>query len=365
MLYQFLVENREAILELSRRRIARRPAPRPTPAELGEGVERFFDELVSTLRREAGIDARANGGRLGADAIAHGEDLLRAGFTVGQLIHDYGDLCQAITELAVTRRANIGTGEFRTLNRCLDDAMAEAVGAYERQRERDRAGLEVERLGVLAHELRNAMATGVLAFESLKKGRLEVGGKTGAVLGQSLMRLRAIVDRTLAEVRVDAGERLHTRFRLGVLVDEVALAAEAEAEARGVGFAVHFDPDVELDGDLYLLASALGNLLHNAVKFTRPRGNVSLTARAAGGRLAIEVADECGGLPPGAAEELFRPFAQEGADRSGLGLGLSISRRATEANGGRLRVRDLPGKGCVFTLDLPLAQPRAEAHPPP
>jgi signal transduction histidine kinase len=67
----------------------------------------------------------------------------------------------------------------------------------------------------------------------------------------------------------------------------------------------------------------------------------------------VEVEDECGGLPPGKAAELFRPFQQAGSDRTGLGLGLSITRKSIEANGGLVRVRDIPGTGCVFTIDLP------------
>jgi len=93
--------------------------------------------------------------------------------------------------------------------------------------------------------------------------------------------------------------------------------------------------------------------LQNAFKFTRPRGHVSLTARVVAGHVVIEVADQCGGLPPGLAAELFRPFTQHSGDRSGVGLGLSISLRAVAAIGGTLQVRDLPGTGCVFTIDLP------------
>jgi hypothetical protein len=63
--------------------------------------------------------------------------------------------------------------------------------------------------------------------------------------------------------------------------------------------------------------------------------------------------DECGGLPPGQAQELFRPFTQRSTDRSGSGLGLSISRKAIHLNGGELRVRNLPGHGGVFSADLP------------
>ena len=67
----------------------------------------------------------------------------------------------------------------------------------------------------------------------------------------------------------------------------------------------------------------------------------------------IEVADRCGGLPTGVAETMFLPFTQAGENKSGLGLGLSICRRSTEANGGVLSVRDVPGSGCIFTIDLP------------
>ena len=75
------------------------------------------------------------------------------------------------------------------------------------------------------------------------------------------------------------------------------------------------------------------------------------------GRVLIEVEDECGGLPPGKAEDLFRPFEQRGADRSGLGLGLAIARESVETNGGKIRARNLPGRGCIFTIDLPLLTP--------
>jgi signal transduction histidine kinase len=94
-------------------------------------------------------------------------------------------------------------------------------------------------------------------------------------------------------------------------------------------------------------------VLQNAFKFTRPHSHVSLRTYATGDRVLIEVQDECGGLPEGKAEAMFGKFEQHHGDRSGLGLGLSIARRAVEASGGKLGVRDLPGVGCVFTIDLP------------
>jgi signal transduction histidine kinase len=102
-----------------------------------------------------------------------------------------------------------------------------------------------------------------------------------------------------------------------------------------------------------MLGSAVTNLLQNGFKFSRRHGTISLSARAERDRILIEVEDECGGLPDGKAEELFQPFEQRSSNRIGLGLGLSISRRAVQENRGTLEVRNLPGKGCIFTIDLP------------
>ena len=127
-----------------------------------------------------------------------------------------------------------------------------------------------------------------------------------------------------------------------------------DAKVKGIAFTVPaVEEELVVEADRQMLGSAVSNLLQNAFKFSRPKGQVSLAARVVADRILIEVEDECGGLPDGKAEELFQPFEQRSRDRTGLGLGLSISRRAIEANKGTLRVRNLHGKGCVFTIDLP------------
>jgi signal transduction histidine kinase len=108
-----------------------------------------------------------------------------------------------------------------------------------------------------------------------------------------------------------------------------------------------------IDADRQILAAVVGNLLQNAFKFTRPRTTVTLRVGTSAERVLIEVQDECGGLPSGNVNELFRPFEQRGTNRTGVGLGLAFSRWAVEANGGRIYSRNLPDKGCVFTVDLP------------
>jgi signal transduction histidine kinase len=244
--------------------------------------------------------------------------------------------------------------EFRTLNLCLDDAIAEAVTAYAQEREQDSAEQGTERIGIFAHELRNLLNVSMLSFDAIKSGRVAVSGSTGLVLSRSLIGLRNLIELSLAEVRLDAGIGRLELLPVKSVVEEVELDAGALAEARGVSFrATPVDSTATVRGDRQVLAAAITNLLQNAFKFTPKDGQVTLRTLVSLDRVLFEVEDRCGGLPPGTAEELFEPFRQRGADRSGLGLGLSMCVKVAKANGGALRVRDLPGVGCVFTLDLP------------
>ena len=358
MLHEFLAENRVALIDGCRARVASRRMPGPADAQLAHGIPQFVDQLVKTLRLEHDGNP-AEGAEIGESAAQHGFELLQHGVTVDQVVHDYGDLCQAITDLASERGTPIRVEEFRTLNRCLDNAIADAVTEFAYQRDllvEDR-GIQAlnERLGFLAHELRNLIHSATLAVSALKTGNVGLAGATGAVLDRSLIGLRNLIDRSLADVRVTAG--MPARRELISIVDfiaDVRVTAGLEAQARGCEFtAGTVDAKLAVLVDRELLAAAVGNLLQNAFKFTERDTEVSLNAYAAGERVLIEVEDRCGGLPRGAAEQMFQPFAQNGADRSGLGLGLSICRKSVEANQGVLRVRDLPGAGCVFVIDLP------------
>jgi signal transduction histidine kinase len=116
-----------------------------------------------------------------------------------------------------------------------------------------------------------------------------------------------------------------------------------------------------VDADPELLKSAVMNLLQNAFKHTPAGGAVVLRAQARDQRLLVEIEDECGGIPESTGD-LFQPFGdRRGTDRSGLGLGLSIARKAVRAHQGDIHVRNMPGKGCVFAIDVPLAARAASA----
>jgi hypothetical protein len=254
--------------------------------------------------------------------------------------------------------APINTDEFRMLNRCLDEAIAGAVTEYGRERNQSTLDGETarasERLGFFAHELRNLINTAMMAFEVLKTGNVGVAGSTGTVLQRTLMGLHALVGRSLAEVRLTQGVQNLEQFLVSGFIDELARAATLEANAHGIRLIVAPVADgVVIEADRQVLAAVVGNLLQNAFKFTRPRTSVTLSVDASDERVRIAVRDECGGLPTGGVDELFRPFEQRSANRTGLGLGLAFSRWGTEANRGRISARNLPAEGCVFTVDLP------------
>jgi signal transduction histidine kinase len=363
MLYELLATNHDELVERCRAKVATRPAPRATATELEYGIPLFLDQLVATLRHEQTAGPQQEPAKLpaniGSTAGKHGNELLRKGFTIDQVIHDYGDLCQAVTELAHEKKAPITVDEFHTFNRCLDNAMADAVTEFGRQRDKfisDKGAANMnERLGSLAHELRNLLSSAMLSFEAVKGGAVALTGATGAVLGRSLLGMRELIDRSLADVRLTAGLRVRREsVAIRDLVDDLRIAAAMEAKTKDVVFSVALVEDgLMVDADPQMLSSAIANLLQNAFKFTKPKGHVSLTARLVGERVLIEIKDECGGLPDGKAEALFQPFEQRSGDRTGVGLGLSISRRGVEASGGELHVRNLPGIGCIFTIDLP------------
>jgi signal transduction histidine kinase len=371
-MHAFLSNNRDELIARCKAKVAQRPRRAATAEQLANGVPMFLEQLTRTLEAEVQGDAGkslrisgASGGdaallsEIGVSAAAHGKRLLELGFTVDQVVHDYGDLCQAITDLAVERDAPFSVDEFRTLNRCLDNAIADAVTEFSVQRDatvaRRQSAEEHERMGVLVHELRNHLHTAVLAFRALESGTLSIGGSTGSVLKRSLASLSILLSQALTEVRLAIGAPVQTEaFSLATFVVDARNAASLYAEASGCAFAVsEVDPLIGVTGNRELLLAALVNLLQNAFKFTHSHTEVTLSAYADDDRVLIDVKDNCGGLPVGALERMFKPFKQSGNNRNGLGLGLSIAKKSVEASGGTLAVRDVPGTGCIFTMDLP------------
>lgn len=363
MLHEFVAANRELIIDRTRKRVQARPWPSVSPDELENGVPRFLTQIVEILQT-AGPEKLAQDA-VTATATRHGAELLERGYNVSQVVHDYGDICQVITQIAVEQNAPITVDEFHTLNLCLDIAIAGAVTEHARLTAQTPSAGEVARLGESAHELRDVLNSALLAFHALRRGTVAINGSTGEILGRSLMSLKEMIDRAVSEVRLSATTPQRQRITVVEFLDEIGATGMLHSEYRHIKFTIEpSDPGLVIEADPHLLTSAVMNLVHNAFKYTPMGGHVLLRAHAKGERVFLEVEDECGGIPASKGD-LFKAFGdRRGIDRSGLGLGLSIARGAVRANGGDISIRNMPGKGCVFVIELPLAPAAAGAEKP-
>jgi hypothetical protein len=217
-MHKFLANNRDELIARCKAKVAQRPRRVATEEQLKNGVPMFLEQLRRTLvaekEGEAGASLMISGpsggsapslSELGVAAAAHGKQLLELGFSVDQVVYDYGDLCQAISDLVVERDAPFSVAQFRTLNRCLDNAIAGAVTEFSNQRDatiaRRHSDEANERLRILVQELSNSVETATLAVSALESGNLPISGATGGVLKRSLAALKEVIDNTLDEVR--------------------------------------------------------------------------------------------------------------------------------------------------------------------
>lgn len=207
LLHEFLRANRSELIERCRAKAALRRAPVATPAEMDHGIPLFLDQLTEMLPGGSNADGDNRPSPEAPQTLAeaqiqygaarHGQELLRHDFTIEQVVHDYGDLCQAITQLAEERGAPITVQEFGTLNIRLDNAIAGAVTEFAR----DHSAADAEsaeaavRLRALAYEMRNLHNTTVVAITANERGTVGFGGATSEALKASLARIGKVIDR--------------------------------------------------------------------------------------------------------------------------------------------------------------------------
>jgi hypothetical protein len=212
MLHEFLTSNRTELIARCRNKVARRLSPTEIPLAIDHGVPLFLQQLVETLRLEQreppGATAETEPSPAAADigraATVHGAELLRLGYSIDQVVHDYGDVCQSVTELAGEYDERISTGEFRTLNRCLDNAIADAVTSFGRARQvllDDQAETLEQRLHYFALDHRRLVDIALQSYAVIKSGQVGATGSTGTLLFHTLEELRSLTDRTLPEIR--------------------------------------------------------------------------------------------------------------------------------------------------------------------
>jgi hypothetical protein len=211
MLHEFLTSNRQILIARCRETVAKRFEPSESAPAVDNGVPLFLQQLVDTLQAEQLTHLRETADAepapaptaIGRAAALHGAELLRRGFSVDQVVHDYGDVCQSVTALAVEQKSVISVDEFRTLNRCLDNAIADAVasfGAAHLASAERKAENSHQRLSVYAAEQQRLLDIAVKSFTAIKTGSIGIGGSTGTLLNQTLAELRSLNERSLPEI---------------------------------------------------------------------------------------------------------------------------------------------------------------------
>lgn len=354
MLYEFLSENQDKILTSTEMKTLNLKTLSPNPISFKRSLPIFYNQLISALKLHGDEATRSKQEELVTkEAQLHGAELMKLGYTLPQVVYTYGTLCQAIKEIASEKHLPITADEFKDLNHCLDMAIAGAITGYELSHKNHEQKAELERLGFLAHELRNALSSVNISLQLIKRGTVGFDGTTGKVLGNSLKRIEEIIDRSLTEVRLrmDPSVRFEKAFLLQV-VDQIVMTADIEAKTKNQKIEIRIDPKLIIEADQHLFYSAISNIIQNAIKYTHVGGTIQIRANAINDQIVIEVEDECGGLskPP---EDLFKPFEQHDKNRMGIGLGLTIAQRAIMLNQGKIQVTNIPGKGCVFQISLP------------
>lgn len=363
-LYKFLIDHREQIIAASEKRTVALAALRPNSKQLQEGLPIFFDQLAEVLNKELKSVGTQDELKITDAAGVHGKELLRLGYTLTHVVHSYGAMCQAITEVASINKAYVSPHEFHILNRCLDIAIAGAVTEFETILQGENKKRELIHMGAIAHELRNALSRGRISFQMISKGIVGLGGSTSKVLERSLDDMETLINRSLSEVRLRADSKLNPEhFSIIEVVSQLIITAEIEAERSQQTLQVEVDPEIAVFTDRQLIQGAIGNLIQNALKFSKVGGNINIVGKLEGDKAIIEIHDQCGGIPLTKMAALFRPFIQQNPDRSGLGLGLLISRQSIEKCDGTLNVHN-EDDGCVFTVQLP-AHKQIEKTPAP
>jgi len=350
MLHELLSQNRDEIVARCERKFRERYPDRPRD-ELLDSIPQFLDELINAERRLAGLPEITMLAEPSDYSRAHGQRRFRAGVPIAELPLDFGTISDVIGELAVEQDILLDARSYKLLNECIDKAIAQAISEYfTLSRESDEQGVAAW-IGSLGHELRNAVASALMAHVAIKEGHVGMHSRTARVLERSLHRIESLVSHTLAAVQLKAGMPLHrSQVNLRELLDDIA---DGLVREQDVLLHVDVDPAIEVPADVRLLESALSNLVQNAVKFTHAHGHIHVRAGQSTDGVVIEIEDECGGLRNKNPDELFDAFVQGDHKRVGVGLGLAITRQAIEAHGGHVTVRDHTPVGCVFTVWLP------------
>jgi CheY-like chemotaxis protein/two-component sensor histidine kinase len=252
-----------------------------------------------------------------------------------------------------------------------EELRAEVARLREANRHKD------EFLGVLSHELRNPLApirNSLWVLDHAEPGGAQAR-RAREVANRQVAQLTRLVDDLLDVTRIARG-KIELRCAALDLVELVRATAEdhrAVLQDRGLTLRLVLPSrPVAVDGDAARLAQVIGNLLHNAAKYTPPGGHVGVALESRHGSAELTVCDDGAGLDAATLDTMFEPFRQAretlGRSEGGLGLGLAVVKGLVALHAGEVTATSAgPGRGTAVTVRLPLggarrARSRARAH---
>ncbi len=215
----------------------------------------------------------------------------------------------------------------------------------------------------IAHDLRTPLSVILGYSEALRDGKLPGTQEVFDTIHSEAQHLQHLVEDLRTLSLADADELSLTRQRVDpqALLERAAMAHMAQARTQGVELTLHAGTQVaEVDVDPERMIQVLGNLLNNALRYTPPKGTITVGAEANAGAIQLNVQDTGAGIAPEDLPHIFERFYRADPSRrqdGSSGLGLAIAKSIIEAHGGRLSVTSVLGQGTTFTIDLPVAAP--------
>ena len=213
----------------------------------------------------------------------------------------------------------------------------------------------------MSHELRTPLARLRLAIGLLQQNPADAARHL-AQMERETERVDELIGRMLQLSRLEDGAvpLARSRFDVAGLLEEIVRDSALESEAKGVSFDIDCAPDLEIEADRALLASAFENVVRNAIRHTPAASRVHISARReADGFVRVTIADQGTGVPPELLERIFEPLfrvsqAREGTrgGAGGHGIGLAICARVARLHGGSVSARNRPGGGLEVTTTI-------------
>ena len=336
------------------------------PSALRDAMPDYLARISEALRSEdRGNDQ--SGAAWRDVASEHGSMRVNLGFNVEQLVQEFVIFRRVVVDVLHEEGCLMQAPGLEDVLDLLESGMVVSTRAYAESRDYANRRQEAEHISFITHELRNPVTTALLAVGKAQRAPSVPAEVRSAVniMERSLRRIEELIAGVLKAERLEAGQvkAEPTLQSLAAAIEPVVTLARIGAEAKGLTLDVQVPPGASALLDAPLTRSALQNLLDNAIKYT-DRGVIRLTADDAGGSVVVNVFDECGGIAQADLRHIFEPFhrSPRHAGTLGTGLGLTIARRAVEAQGGTLTAGSIEHHGCHFWFNLPKATPTADVQ---